>query len=183
MSDNLRNYTKALYGFDAVVQRVDDGGWDSPSPCAGWTARDVLAHNIGMCDMIAGFASGTGASAPTDPEITDPQSQWAAAREGVLAALDQHGVLDSRADTPWGNLTIDRFIGIVTVDPLTHTFDLARATGQDVVLDEELATAGYAQLAAAGDAIRGPGRFDAAVEIGEDAPMVDKFVAITGRRP
>ncbi|MFT7649867.1 MAG: hypothetical protein ACI8Y4_004631, partial [Candidatus Poriferisodalaceae bacterium] len=79
--------------------------------------------------------------------------------------------------------TIDRFIGIVTVDPLTHTFDLARAVGQGIVLDETLAATGLAQLTAAGDSIRGAGRFDAAVEVADDASVTDKFVAITGRTP
>lgn len=183
MSENLRNYTKALYGLDAVVQRVTDEQWGLDSPCEGWSALDVLAHNIGMCNMIAGFASGTGASSPTDPEVVDPQAEWAAVRDGVLTALDQQDVLSSRADTPWGNLTIDRFIGIVTVDPLTHTFDLARAVGQGIVLDETLAATGLAQLTAAGDSIRGAGRFDAAVEVADDASVTDKFVAITGRTP
>jgi len=183
VSDNLRNYTKALYGFDAVVQRVADDQWDNPSPCEGWSARDVLSHNIGMCNMIAGFADGVGASTAAEPEVLDPQAEWAAARDGVFAALDQDGVIHSKVDTPWGNLEIDRFVGIVAVDPLTHTFDLARAVGQEVVMDETLAAAGLAQLERAGDAARVGGRFAAAVESAQDASTVDKFVAITGRQP
>lgn len=182
MSQNLRNYTKALYGFDAVVQRVPDDQWDSPSPCDGWTARDVLAHNIGMCNMIAGFAAGRGAATPDETMVLEPQAEWAAARDGVLSALDGQGVLHSKADTPWGNLSIDRFIGIVTVDPLTHTFDLARSVGQAIVLDETLAAAGYAQLKQAGDAVRAGGRFAPAAEVADDASITDKFVAMTGRR-
>ena len=183
MSENLRNYTKALYGFDAVVQRVADDRWDSPSPCEGWTALDVLAHNIGMCNMIAGFARGIDASAPDEVTPSDPQTDWAAARDGVLAALDTEGALQIKTLTPWGNLRVDRFIGIVAVDPLTHTFDLARAVGQDIVLDEDMAAAGYAQIKAAGDGVRGGGRFAPESEVAEDASIVDKFVAMTGRQP
>jgi len=47
MSTNLRNYTKALYGFDAVVQRVPEDRWDADSPCDGWSARDVVTHACG----------------------------------------------------------------------------------------------------------------------------------------
>ena len=50
MSTNSRNYTKALYGFDAVVQRVPADRWDAPSPCEGWCARDVVAHASGVVD-------------------------------------------------------------------------------------------------------------------------------------
>jgi hypothetical protein len=35
MSTNLQNYTKALYGFDAVVQRVPSDRWDADTPCDG----------------------------------------------------------------------------------------------------------------------------------------------------
>lgn len=183
VSQNLRTYTKAVYGFDAVVQRVADDRWDDPSPCAGWSARDVLGHNIGMCNMIAGFTEGVGATAPVETPPTDPQAQWAACRDAVMEALDTEGALQVKTQTPWGNLTVDRFIGIVAVDPLTHTFDLARATGQDIVLDEDIAAAGYTQLKAAGDAVREGGRFEPAADVADNASVVDKFVAMTGRRP
>lgn len=183
VSENLRNYTKALFGFDAVVARVLPDQWTRPSPCEGWSASDVLAHNIGMCEMIAGFASGRGADGPGVADLVEPQRDWQAARDGVLGALSADGVLEREADTPWGRLTIDRFLRVVTLDPLAHTFDLARATGQAVVIDEGLAAAALAQLERAGDAIRGPGRFAAAVEVDEDASVVDRFVAISGRRP
>lgn len=183
VSENLRNYTKAVFGFDAVVTRVEPDQWNRPSPCEGWSALDVVAHNIGMCAMIAGFASGNGAAGPETPEVLDPHVEWSAARDGVLASLRGDGVLQREADTPWGRLTIDRFLGVVTVDPLAHTFDLARATGQAVVIDAGLAAAALAQLERAGDAIRGPGRFAAAVEIDAQASIVDRFVAIAGRQP
>jgi hypothetical protein len=43
MSTNLRAYTKAIYAFDAVAQRVPADAWDRPSPCDDWTARQVAA--------------------------------------------------------------------------------------------------------------------------------------------
>ncbi len=183
VSENLRSYTKAIYGLDAAVQRVGEDQWDQPSPCEGWSARDVVGHNIGMCNMIAGFAAGVGAAGPDETTPLDPKAEWAVARDGVLEALDQQGALQIKTQTPWGNLQVDRFLGIVAVDPLTHTFDLARATGQDIVMDEDMAAAGYAQIKAAGDAVRQGGRFEPAAEVADDASIVDKFVAMTGRRP
>ena len=32
MSQRLRNDTKGLYGFDAVIQRVPPDAWDAASP-------------------------------------------------------------------------------------------------------------------------------------------------------
>ena len=71
---------------------------------------------------------------------------------------------------------------MVTVDPLIHTFDLAVATGQEVVIDEGLAVAGYAQLQKAGDMIRGE-RFGPEIQLDGNESVVEKLVAMAGRDP
>jgi len=182
MSDNLRAYTKALYGFDATVRRAGDA-WDGPSPCSDWTALDVLAHNVEMCRMIAAYAAGEPYGALSQPAVgDDPRSTWAQARDLVLERLDHPGALQTEADTAWGVMPVDKFLRVVTVDPVIHTWDLARATGQEPVLDEGLVSAGLKQLTRAGDSIRGA-QFAAAVAVPDDAPELDRFIAISGRRP
>jgi uncharacterized protein (TIGR03086 family) len=182
MTINHRNYVKALFGFDAVVQRTSDHEWMNSSPCVDWSALDVLAHNIGMCRMITGFVNGEGASVSDHPEIKDPKQEWLIARDEVLEALGRKETLQIRADTPWGNLTIEKFLGIVVVDPLTHTFDLARAVGQEIRIDEALAAISYERLKAAGDSIRGE-KFGSEIQTGENDSIVHKFIAVTGRKP
>ena len=182
MSINNRNYVKALFGFDAVVQRTSDNEWMNPSPCVDWSALDVLAHNIGMCQMITGFANGEGASVSDHPEIENPKEEWMVARDQVLEALERKETLQMRADTPWGNLTIEKFLGVVVVDPLTHTFDLARAVGQEIRIDDALAAASYERLKAAGESIRGE-KFGSEIQSDENDSIVHKFIAVTGRKP
>jgi uncharacterized protein (TIGR03086 family) len=183
MSDNLRTYVKALYGFDATVNRVAGDGWDAPSPCEGWTATDVVAHNIGMNNMIAGFTRGEGASRPTEERPDDPVAAWRASFDGLLAALDTAGALQTVAKTPWGEMPVDKFLGFAWVDPVVHTWDLAKATGQTPVVDEGLVERGAKQLARAGDSLVGPGRFKPAVEVGDEAPVLDTLIALSGRNP
>ena len=182
MSINHRNYVKALFGFDAVVQRTSDNEWTNPSPCVDWSALDVLAHNIGMCQMITGFVNGEGASVSDHPEIKNPKEEWITARDQVLEALGRKETLQMRADTPWGNLTIEKFLGVVVVDPLTHTFDLARAVGQEIRIDDALAAMSYERLKAAGDSIRGE-KFGSEIQTDENDSIVHKFIAVTGRKP
>ena len=181
MSSNLRKYVQALYGFDAVVQRVDPGCWQDASPCAGWVARDVVAHSIDVTNGVTKLAGGA-ASADATSVADDPVAAWADARDRAVSALDSAGALQREADTPFGHMTIDQFIGILYVDPLTHTWDLARATGQQPVLDEGLCADGIAQLTAAGDAIRVEGMFEPPVEPPADADMATRFAAFTGRQ-
>ena len=183
MSENLRTYTKALYGFDAVVGRTSSDSWSNPSPCEGWTAADVVAHNIAMNNMIAGFTDGTGAKRPDDVTLSDPAADWAAAFDNLLAALDRPGALQTVAVTPWGEMPVDKFLGFAWVDPVVHTWDLAKATGQDAVVDQALAERGAKQLARAGDSLVGPGRFKAAVEVADGTSTLDTLVALSGRDP
>jgi hypothetical protein len=60
MTESLRNYTKALCGFDAVIQRVPPDAWDADSPCDGWCARDVVAHACGVMKRRRGHGEDGG---------------------------------------------------------------------------------------------------------------------------
>lgn len=183
MSDNLRTYQRALFGFDATVRRTPDDAWASPSPCEGWTAADVLAHNVGMCKMIAGFTNGVDASSPPHDVPQDPAAAWQDAFEELLEAFDRQGALQTEAKTPWGEMPVDKFLGFAWVDPLIHTWDLAVATGQEPVLEPGLVGRGLKQMERAGDSLRGERTFGPAVEASSDADDLDRLVAITGRTP
>jgi uncharacterized protein (TIGR03086 family) len=186
MSDKLRRFQRAVYGFDAVVRRVPPDKWDAQSPCPDWTARDVVGHQVGVMSMVAAAARGEDApwvGEPREAAGDDPAAAWAKVREELLDALDHQGALQREADTPFGRMTVDRFLGMLYVDPLTHTWDLATAVGVDPALDEELCRMGQERLARAGDLIRGPGMYGKKVEVGEHPSAAALFVAETGRDP
>jgi uncharacterized protein (TIGR03086 family) len=180
VSEKLRRYTKAVYGFDAVVRRVPADRWDAPSPCPDWTAADVVRHQVDVHSMIAAMAGAEGEPPPFDP--ADPTSAWFATRDRVLGALDTEGALQREDDTPFGHLTVDQLVGILFIDPLTHTWDLAVAAGIEPALDEELCTRGANQLERAGDMVRVPGMYGDALPFSEDADPVTRFVAVAGRQ-
>ena len=181
MSENLRRYTRSLYGFDAVVRRTPGDAWSNASPCDGWTAADVVAHNVGMNRMIAGFTTGHGAPHAAHETSDDPAASWAASLEDLLSALDTDGALQTVAMTPWGELAVEKFLGFVWVDPLIHTWDLAVAVGQPPVLDDDLVDQGVARLERAGDSLVGPGRFEPAVAVDDGASALDRFISLSGR--
>ena len=95
MSQNLRNYVKAIYGMDAVVQRVPDDKWSADSPCEGWTARDVVAHQIGVFDAVAQMARTGTVVFPETPEVEGSIVEaWNASRDGLIESLDQPGAIN-----------------------------------------------------------------------------------------
>ena len=75
---------------------------------------------------------------------------------------------------------VDRF---VTPDVLVHTWDLARATGQDDTLDAELAGSVLEGFVMMGDALVASGHFGPAVAVADDAPVQVRLVAASGRDP
>jgi len=183
MSENLQNFTRAAHILRTVAVRVPDDAWDNASCCADWTAREVAGHAAWVLQNIA---AGTGhAEAPAQqPEAevagADPAATVLASVDACLAALDQPDALQTIAQTPFGEMPVDQFIGTIWVDPMTHAWDIADAAGIDSGIDEATAAAAQANLEPIADMMRGAGVFAEAAESGGDDAL-SQFVAFSGR--
>lgn len=186
MSENLRNYTKAIYALDAVVQRTPPEAWDNQSPCEDWTAREVLGHTLwGMKAITAHAGGGQGPAQQAEAEAAgpDPVATWNGVRDRLFAALDSSGAIHTVMDGPFGQMPIDTGLGIFFFDPMAHAWDIARAAGTQACLPADLCERAAQSLAAMGDGIRRPGVMGPAVEVDESADAEARFVAMTGRNP
>lgn len=184
MSQNLRNYTKALYGLDAVVRRVPADRWDSDSPCEGWCARDVVAHAVGVMQAIETMARSGENALPEMPDPgDDPVALFDVARDGVLEALDHPDVIGRVGNYWFGESTIDDILAFGVWDPLGHSWDLAVATGQRAFASDDLAEASMAVIGANADTLRSMGLMGEAVAVADDAPAMDRFLGLIGRDP
>ncbi|MFG2285824.1 TIGR03086 family metal-binding protein [Streptomyces sp. NPDC048595] len=67
-------------------------------------------------------------------------------------------------------------------DLVVHGWDLARATGQDYAPDADSLEVPYELLSSWAAGETGP-LFGAVVAVAGDAPLLDKVVALSGRRP
>ncbi len=180
MSDEGERFARVAERFSARVAGARD--WDAPAPCAGWVARDVVRH---LVEWVPGMFVGVGMAMPGVSVDDDPRGAWSAVRDGLQALLDDP---EASARTmqfgPAGEHTvaaaIDRF---VTPDVLVHTWDLARATGQDESLDAEVAANVLAGFVAMGDMLAASGHFGRAVAVPDDAPLELRLVAASGRNP
>lgn len=138
MSENLRNYTNALYAFDHVLKQTPAKAFDKQSPCAEWKGRDVVEHAIGGIQYV--IAAATGGKPPTKaPKMAaDPIAQYRKVRDQAIAALDQDGVLHSEAETFFGKMPVDSFLAPMGTDLAVHAWDLARTAKVDEQLDPTL---------------------------------------------
>jgi uncharacterized protein (TIGR03086 family) len=184
VSENLRNFTKAVYGIDAVIARVPDDAWDLDSPCEGWTARDVLGHHIGVLNGVTHMAAGNDMVFPAAPDdMSDPKGVWADCRDRLLATLDQPGALQHEGPYWFGPMSIDELIAIVQWDPLTHAWDLEQATGVAALLDERLAQQSFDRISPMREALAARGLVGEAVAVPDDADIVSRFLGLVGRDP
>lgn len=75
---------------------------------------------------------------------------------------------------------VDRFY---TADVFMHTWDLARATGQQPGLDEDFANALLEGMRPIEELLRSSGQYGDAVPVAPDAPTVDRLMGFVGRDP
>ncbi|MGH1491636.1 MAG: maleylpyruvate isomerase N-terminal domain-containing protein [Acidimicrobiales bacterium] len=184
MSENLRNFTAAVYGFDAVVQRMPADAWAADSACEGWSGKDLLQHQVAVLNGVTKVASTGQMAAPTPPEdMSDPVKTWNQCRDEVLSALDQPGVLQQQGPFWFDAPTVDDMIGIVQWDPLAHAWDLAKTCDMDACLNESVAASSLATIEGMQPMLVKSGRIGEPVEVPSDAPASARFLGATGRNP
>jgi uncharacterized protein (TIGR03086 family) len=77
-------------------------------------------------------------------------------------------------------VAIDRFY---TSDVFMHTWDLARASGQDDRLDPDECATLLAGMEPIEQLLRDSGQYGPRVPVGDDAPVQDRLLGFIGRDP
>jgi uncharacterized protein (TIGR03086 family) len=182
-------FRNGLDVFGAVVGAVPTSTWDAPSPCAGWTARDVLGHLGSSVSFGVSILEGRTVEWPTVDRPADlvaggPADYWtgiAASARTALVGAD----LGAVRDTPMGSRTVAQGLAFPAIDLYVHSWDIGRAAGIDVVIPEDVIGFAHAHLdPIPEDRMRGPdGSFGPAVDPPADATPTELFIAWTGRTP
>jgi len=184
MSGPSESHRRHAAAFTARVEGVPAGGWDAPAPVAGWLARDVVRH---LVEWFPGFLrAGAGITLPAGPTVDDdPAGAWASQRDAVQALLDDPGTAELVLTNPHlGEVplpdAIDRFY---TADVFMHTWDLARATGQDETLDPEMCRRLYEGMLPIDEILRSSGQYGPRVPVPDDSDSQTLLLGFIGRHP
>lgn len=125
----LNRYNSYAHGFGEVLATVPAEAWSNPSPCDGWTVRDVVAHVV---DSQRDFFAGHDVDLGTTPPFDDPAAAWQAHRDAVASRLADPAIADRAFDGHFGPTTIgETLIRFYGFDMIAHRWDVATAAGLD----------------------------------------------------
>jgi uncharacterized protein (TIGR03086 family) len=151
---------------------------DAQTPCEQWKVRDVVNHLLDTSRYFEETAAGKDASPPADtpPDVLrggDPIAAHEKSRQSLLATYRQPGVIDKTGPS----------LAIAFCDQVLHGWDIAKGTGQDATIPDDLAEAAFGALnGRLTDENRGNG-FKPEIKMPDTAPTRDKLLAYVGRKP
>jgi uncharacterized protein (TIGR03086 family) len=170
--------------FTRLVRAVPDDRWDAPSPVDDWRARDVVRHLVEWFpSFLTAFA---GVELKPGPSVDDdPVAAWQALDDQVQALLDDPASGEVTLAIPYAD-PMPLPPGIVQFfsnDVFMHSWDLARATGQDFALDPDRCAEMVAGMEQMEELIRSSGQFGPRVEVAADADAQTRLLGFIGRDP
>ncbi|MGK5172389.1 TIGR03086 family metal-binding protein [Geodermatophilus sp. CPCC 205761] len=177
--------TAALYEsvnrpLSAVLDAVPQDAWGEDSPCAGWTARDVVRH---LVTTQREFLARHGVDLGEEPDVDgDPSAAWREHARRVLAAVSDEAVAGRGFDGFFGPTTVGAALEQFYVwDMVVHRWDVARATGGDTGLSEAELDRVERGADAFGEALYSEGVCRPAVEAPAGADRAVRTLARLGR--
>jgi uncharacterized protein (TIGR03086 family) len=171
-------------GFTDRVRGVPADAWDRPAPVEGWVARDVVLHLVEW--FPAFLEAGAGVQLARGPSVDDdPVAAWTVHSDAVQALLDDPETPSRMLSNPHvGEVPLDQAVDLFyTADVFMHTWDLARATGQDERLDPDKCAQLVEGMSPHEEAMRQSGQYGPRVTVPDDADVQTRLLAFIGRQP
>ena len=187
--DDLQALRFATLEFSRRLDTVGPDGWPAPSPCAEWTVRDVCDHLVGGNRFAVMVLSGADWRSALETVrgsdfSGDPKAAFAESAERQIAAFEAPGALDRTLSHPAGPMSGRDFVGYRVLDLVVHSWDVARGSGGDEWIEQDLAERAFGVLSGDGAAAEGgffgPGPSGT---VGPQAPVQQRLLDLSGRRP
>lgn len=179
----LKNATKAC---TTVVEGIQGNHLANRTPCSEWDVQGLMNHLIGSMAYLTARAEGRDPGTLQPANVSDRDDavqQLVSGMDRATSAWATPGALERKVQSPFGETSGTFMAGITLTEIVIHGWDLAKATGQRLSVDDALAE----QLLASAKAAMTPetrGRaFGPEVTAPEAAPSLDRLVAYLGRQP
>ncbi len=180
MNATAESYRTVSEALSAVLDAVPASAWADPSPCEGWTARDVVAH---LVDTQRDLMTTHGADAGPAPSLADPAAGFRSHATRVLELVSNDALADRTYDGFFGPTTVGATLEQFYVwDMVVHRWDVARATGGDTTLTDAELDRAEAGADSFGEALHMDGICALAVTVDDGADRQTRTLARLGRR-
>lgn len=181
MSQAQEQYRLTAEAFDARVQAAAPDSWKAQSPCAEWTARDVVAHVVDNHRRLIAEVTGVESQPMTADE--DPKAAWTSAYATMRELTESPESMAHSVQGPGGPMPLEQMLPqFVCMDMLVHTWDLARAVGGDERLDDASVRRAYETVKPMDAMIRQPNVFGPKLDPPPEADIQTEFLYFLGRR-
>ncbi|SOB84928.1 TIGR03086 family metal-binding protein [Streptomyces sp. 1331.2] len=179
-------YTEALDAFDERVRLITPDQWDSPTPCADWSVRDLVNHLTGeqlwVPELLMGATiAEVGGRFDGDVLGADPVAAWADAATAAREAWAVPGATELTVHLSFADVSGQYYLDQLTTDLVIHTWDLAEGIGRRTRLPAGLVDFALGEITGYGD-LSGSGLFDPPLPVADDAGPQTRLLALTGRR-
>jgi len=149
--DILDRLDAAAQAVASVARGVKPEQLSQPSPCEGWDVHALMNHMIGSCERFVLRAEGKPVPGqeiePTQTASCEEATKRLA--EGAVAAAKTWrapGALERTVTGPMGEMKGIFMASITLTELLMHGWDLAKATGQQLPLDDAVAEETFAEM-------------------------------------
>ena len=191
MDPMVEMFLSAQRAFGERVHAVAADQWHQPTPDTEWDVSALVEHLIDENRWLPPLARGhdldaagkivEGAKSTAGDDLAKVFDDAAVA---CAEAVKEDGVLDRTASLSRGPTPMRDYLGEMIFDHAVHAWDLERAIGfTGPPLPADMVEMLYGMATGMKDIIASSGLFAPPVEVGDDAPTLDKLVALTGRDP
>jgi uncharacterized protein (TIGR03086 family) len=148
---------------EIVNYHAYDDAW-VPDMLAGWTMDEVGA------DKYSGDLLGN-----------DPAASFRALVDAACAAARAASDPEQTVHCSFGNYTTQEYFWQITMFRGLRAYDIAKAIGVAPALPDALVTGLWEQISPRAEEWRLIGLFPPAIPVGEDAPLLERLLGLTGR--
>lgn len=181
--------TTACTTTAGLLNQVSDEQLGAATPCTHMDLRTMIAHVGGLSSAFAAAARkdfGELTDTPPSTDVTldeDWRSSYPTRLADLAAAWKEPAAWEGMSRA--GGVDFPAEVGglIALTEVVVHGWDIAVTAGlpYEVPVDTLEAVLGHVASFSGGEPI--DGLFGAAVPVADDAPLIDRVVALTGRDP
>ncbi len=191
-------FVLADHALNRVVQQIAEDQWTIATPEAFMrmhrpgpppTVRMIIGHHASddawVPDTIAGRTMDEVGKDKFAGDLLgdDPKAAFAAIVEIACAAVSQCDDLDRTVHLSFGDYKAREYLWQINLFRGMRTWDIAKLLGIDPALPDDLVQGLWDEVTPVAEEWRKIGVFGPAFTVPDDAPLMQRLLAITGRDP